>query len=236
MKPLLSIPSVETLPDSAALAALFGPGFAAEVAVPRLVNDALFPDERQHIARAVAKRQAEFGTARLCARQVLARLGLPPCSLVPHADRSPRWPDGVIGSISHTEGCCAVVATTAPGVIGCGLDIERDAPLSTELEPLICTATERSWLDGEAPESRGRLGKLVFSAKEAFYKCQYRTTRTLIDFQEVELAIDPQGGFFRVAALAREGPVWDRVRPVRGKFRWMPGYIVTAAVLIGDVR
>ncbi|MEA2756998.1 MAG: hypothetical protein QOJ54_3287 [Aliidongia sp.] len=224
------------LPDSAALAALFGPGFVAAVAVPKLVNEALFPDERRHVVRAVAKRQAEFGTARLCAREVLAQLGLPPCSLVPQADRSPCWPEGVIGSISHTEGCCAVVATLAPDVIGCGLDIERDIPLSAELESMICTVAERSWLDGQEPESRGRLGKLFFSAKEAFYKCQYRTTRTLIDFVDVELTIDLPGETFGVAGLTPEGPAWDRVRPIRGRFRWIPGFIVTAAVLIEDVR
>jgi 4'-phosphopantetheinyl transferase EntD len=224
------------LPDAALLAGLFGPGFAAAVAVPRMVDDALYPEERAHIARAVAKRQAEFGTARRCAREVLAQLGRPTCSLVPYADRSPRWPDGIVGSISHTEGCCAVVATAASDVIGCGLDIERDEPLSAELEPMICTPAERSWLDDRDPTARARFGKLFFSAKEAFYKCQYRTTRTLIDFHDVELAFDLDGTTFRIQRLTHGGPLWDRVGSIQGRFLWVSEFIVTAALLTEGVR
>jgi 4'-phosphopantetheinyl transferase EntD len=236
MKPPLKAGSAAAMPDAAVLAGLFGPDFAAAVGVPRLVNEALYPEERTHIARAVAKRQAEFGTARLCAREVLAQLGRPPCSLVPYEDRSPRWPDGIVGSISHTAGCCAVVASAAPDVIGCGLDIERDDPLSAELEPMICTPTERSWLDGCDPAARARFGKLFFSAKEAFYKCQYSITKSLIDFHDVELAIDLDGGAFRVQTLTQGGPLWERVGSIQGRFLWVSEFVVTAALLTAGMR
>jgi 4'-phosphopantetheinyl transferase EntD len=217
--------------SSSALTALLGSRFAVAVAVPRLVNDELFADERQHIARAVEKRQAEFGTARLCARRALAQLGVAPCSLVPQPDRSPRWPAGVIGSISHTEGCCAAAVTNAPDVAGFGLDVERDTPLQPELERMICTPAERAWLDTQAPELRGWLGKLFFSAKEAFYKCQYLTTETLIDFRDVALHLDLGLNTFSVAGLTQDGVKWDRVRSIRGRFQQVPGLIVTAAIL-----
>jgi 4'-phosphopantetheinyl transferase EntD len=217
--------------SASALAALLGARFTVAVAVPRLVNDQLYADERQHIARAVEKRQAEFGTARLCARRALAQLGVAPCSLVPRADHSPHWPAGVIGSISHTEGCCAVAVTKAPDVAGCGLDLERDTPLPPELEQMICTPPERAWLDTQAPEIRGWLGKLFFSAKEAFYKCQYRTTETLIDFQDVTLWLDPELNSFAVTGLTQSGARWDRVRGIGGRFLQVPGLIVTAAIL-----
>ncbi|MGB8842949.1 MAG: 4'-phosphopantetheinyl transferase superfamily protein [Aliidongia sp.] len=236
MEPLSSDGNGAAIPDAAVLAGLFGPGFVAAVAVPRLVNETLYPEERTHIARAVAKRQAEFGTARLCAREVLLQLGRQPCSLVPHADRSPRWPDGIVGSISHTAGCCAVVATVAPDVLSCGLDIERNEPLSAELEPMICTPTERLWLDDCDQATRAQFGKLFFSAKEAFYKCQYLTTKTLIDFHDVELAIDLEGGSFRIQRLTHGGPLWDRVGLIRGRFLWISEFIVTAALLTAGVR
>lgn len=217
--------------DPSVLASLLGSRFVVSMATPRLQDNRLFPDELQHIARAVEKRRAEFGTARVCARRALAQLGLEPCSLVPNRDRSPRWPPGIKGSISHTKNCCAVVVTGAPDVIGLGIDIEEDAPLLAELMPMICTPEERLWISTFGRDSRGWLAKLIFSAKEAFYKCQYDVTRTLIDFQEVQLSIDLAGGAFSVSRIEREGPQWNCVRCARGKFRRESGFIVTTTLL-----
>lgn len=213
------------------LAAMLGPEIAVEVATPTVVKDQLFPDEQQHIARAVAKRQAEFGTARVCARRALARIGIAPCSLVPHQDRSPRWPSDVKGSISHTQGCCVVAVTRSPDVIALGVDIEEDTPLQRDLVPAICTPDEQRWVDRFDQETRGWLGKLLFSAKEAFYKCQYPLTRTIIDFHDVQLSVDLAAGAFSVANVRPNGPSWDHVRRVTGKFRRDSRFIVTTAVL-----
>jgi 4'-phosphopantetheinyl transferase EntD len=221
----------ETPLRASVLLSMLGAEFAVAVAVPKRVNDQLFPDELLHIARAVEKRQAEFGTARVCARRALAQLGIAPCPLVPNADRSPRWPSGITGSISHTHGCCAVAVTNSPHVAGVGLDLELDVPLYPELERMICRPSERLWLDDCDREKRGWLGKLFFSAKEAFYKCQYQTTRTLLDFRDVELDIDLESGRFSAVEITRHGAQWDLVRHAIGKFRCEPGLIVTTAVL-----
>lgn len=215
------------------LTSMLGPGIAVEVAAPTVVDDQLFPDEQQHIVRAVAKRQAEFGTARVCARRALARIGMAPCSLVPHEDRSPRWPPGVKGSISHTQGCCAVALTHSLDVIGLGIDIEADTPLQDELVPSVCTPEERQWLGRFDEEARGWLGKLLFSAKESFYKCQYPVTRTFLDFHDVQLSVDLAAGVFSVAMVGPNGSSWDHVRQVAGKFRRGSRFIVTTAVLPG---
>ncbi|GEP60130.1 hypothetical protein RSO01_72960 [Reyranella soli] len=213
------------------LTSMLGPGIAVEVAAPTVVENQLFPDEQQHIVRAVAKRQAEFGTARVCARRALARIGMAPCSLVPHQDRSPRWPPGVRGSISHTQGCCAVALTRSPDVTGLGIDIEEDTPLQRELVPAICTPEEQQWIGRFGEDARGWLGKLLFSAKEAFYKCQYPVTRTVIDFHDVQLSVDLAAGEFSVAKVRPNGSSWDHVRHVAGKFRRGSRFIVTTAVL-----
>lgn len=215
------------------LAAMLGPEIVVEVATPAVVADQLFPDEQQHIARAVAKRQAEFGTARVCARRALARIGMAPCSLVPHPDRSPRWPCGVKGSISHTQGCCVVAVTRSPNVVALGVDIEEDTPLQRDLVPAICTPDEQQWVDRFDQETKGWLGKLLFSAKEAFYKCQYPLTRTIIDFHDVQLSVDLAAGAFSVITIRPNGPSWDHVRQIAGKFRRNSRFIVTTAVLPG---
>jgi 4'-phosphopantetheinyl transferase EntD len=217
--------------DRSILASMLGDGVVVDIAAPTLVVSGLFPDELQHVARAVDKRKAEFGTARLCARRALAQLGVAPCSLVPNPDRSPRWPKGITGSITHTAGCCAVAVTDAPHVIGIGIDIEQDTPLRRDLESKICTATERAWLDHAEQRERGFLGKLYFSAKEAFYKCQYSTTRTFLDFNDVEIEFDMKRQSFRITRLKRQGPVWDIVCSAEGQFRQIAGFVITTAVL-----
>ena len=216
---------------TAVLASQLGSGFAVATAAPKRVDDALFPEELRYLAHAVDRRRAEFGTARVCARRALAELGIAPCPLVPYPDRSPRWPAGVVGSISHTENCCAVAVTTDPSILSFGLDIEQYRSLPLGLEPLICTAAERAWLDTQPSDRRAWLARLFFSAKEAFYKCQFGTTGSLIDFQDVALALDLDEDSFAVATIARHGSQWQRLHAVSGRLRRTGGLIVAAATL-----
>ena len=225
---------IESLLHLPELKEMLGPSFAVAADIPRLVNEELFPDERLYIAGAVEKRQAEFGTARICARRALAQLGVSPCSLVPHIDRSPSWPRGIVGSIAHTEGFCVAAVTNATEVAGFGVDVEQDRPLAPELEPLICTNTERLWIARQSPEMQRSLGMMFFSAKEAFYKCQYATTKAFLDFQEVELNINLGDRSFSVAHIGRGGPEWTSVRLIKGKFGHLSGLIFTAAILASE--
>jgi 4'-phosphopantetheinyl transferase EntD len=199
--------------------------------VPSTNSGVLYPDEIKYIEHSVEKRRAEFGTARVCARLALSKLGIPPCSLVPRADRSPQWPPGVVGSISHTEKLCGVAVTTSPRIASLGLDLEIDAPLESDLQTLICTSAERRWLDQYRGAERGHAAKVLFSAKEAFYKCQYIVTAQFLEFTDVDLAIDLQRGSFFVLGTRRVGTKWDRVRLTTGKICRSDGLIATLAVL-----
>ena len=166
------------------LQSMLGSGVAVSVATPTIVTDRLFPEERQHISRAVKKRQAEFGTARLCARQALAQLGLAPCSLVPYPDRSPRWPQRIVGTISHTTGCCAVAVANVRHFAGLGLDVEMDTVFQRSLETTICTDQERARGSIVPVMPIGDVwGKLLLRAGSVL-QCQYATTQALIGFQD----------------------------------------------------
>jgi 4'-phosphopantetheinyl transferase EntD len=207
--------------------------FVVEAVYPTIQHSWLYPDELICTRGAAPKRQAEFGTARVQARKALDRLGARGGSLAPHADRSPRWPEGIVGSISHTEDCCAVAVARSDGFVGVGIDIEPSAPLPSGVEELICTESERLWLALHNGCDGGRLfGKLFFSAKEAVYKCQYTITRSFIDFKEVELAIDVCRGTFSVVDLRGNGRPWrNMMLGLEGRFRFGPRSIVTAAIL-----
>lgn len=216
------------------LCALFGAGVMTESAAPALVGEQLFPDELAYIARAVETRQAQFGTARICARRALGRLGIAPCSLVPMADRAPQWPTGIRGSIAHTERHCAVAVSNASSIAGLGLDLESDAPVKPGLEAVICTTGERAWLTRRNADLHRWLVPLIFSAKEAFYKCQYPLTGARLGFTEVQLSIDVEAGTFSIADLALHIPQRHRLLPMAGRFRRLPGLIVTSAMLLAD--
>jgi 4'-phosphopantetheinyl transferase EntD len=214
-----------------ALAALFGPDVIVESAPPVLVNEQLFPDEREYIARAVDTRQAQFGTARVRARAALAQLGIAPCSLLPNEDRSPRWPEGIRGSIAHTALHCAVAVTNAAHLRAIGLDLESDAPLKPGLDKVIGTEAEQVWLERFERRDRLWLAPLLFSAKEAFYKCQFVLTRQRLGFGEVQLRIDPDAGSWSVAEVSPGISQRSRLLRIAGGFRRLPDLIVTSAIL-----
>jgi 4'-phosphopantetheinyl transferase EntD len=212
------------------LARLFDCEVVVAQAVPAIVDDALYSDELAYVARAVTRRRAEFGTVRVCARRALAELGIGPCSLVPGPDRSPRWPPGVVGSISHTDGYCAVAVARSSQADGLGLDVEHAGSLPDDLEAIVCTTAERAWLD-QREEERGHLIQLVFCAKEAFYKCEYPVTRSPLDFLDVELRIDLDAETFSVARVHRSGATWRATERARGRLFRCAGFVVTAATL-----
>lgn len=196
---------------AATLAQLIPASCIVEEAVPQLYDAELFPEERASIAKAVDKRRAEFGTARVCARRALARLGYAPMPLVPNKDRSPVWPGGVVGSITHTRGYCAVVVARNSELVSVGVDAEQDKTLTPDMIEMICTPQERAHLFE-------RDAVVYFAAKEAFYKCQYPLTQQFLGFQDVELDLDLATGTFaaRIIKADIEEPEW--LAQLRGSF------------------
>ncbi len=209
----------------AAATAILDGDVVVEASSPATELDELYPEERRHIEAGswAVERQREFAAARACARRALRRLGLAPCPLVPHADRAPRWPDGIAGSITHTRELCLVAIARRGRGASLGVDVERVTATGADIEALVCTPAERRWLNAQPAAQRERNVRLLFSAKEAFYKCQYPLTRTFLDFQEVELGIDVGGGSFTVM---KPDPA-----AVRGRWIWLEDLVIAAAML-----
>jgi enterobactin synthetase component D / holo-[acyl-carrier protein] synthase len=191
---------------SSLLASLFPPGVAA--AELRQPGDPalLYPEERQHLAKAAARRVGDFAAGRLCARQVLAELGVHSYPLLMGEDDRPMWPPDLIGSITHTRDYYAAVAVRRALIRAIGVDAEVVGRVGRHLWPKVCTPAERAWLEGLPEDQQARCSALVFSAKEAFYKCQYEMTRAWVGFQDVELepvAGDAEQGGFAIRPLVR---------------------------------
>ena len=164
----------------------------------------LVAEELDDVGASVEKRRFEYASGRACAHRALARLGFARAPLKSGPDRAPLWPAGAVGSISHTAGWCAAAVARASEVAALGIDLEPDEPLEPSLWRLVATDREQSQLERAPASSRGHQARLLFVAKEAFYKCQYPTTRTLLDFRDVECELD--GDAFRVTLLRAAGP------------------------------
>ena len=178
--------------------------------------------------RAVAKRQREYITGRQLARTALAQLGVPPRPIVTQADRSPAWPQGIVGSISHTNTWCAVAMASSCDFATIGLDIEEDVPLDLDLLRTVCVRSELDWLRRLPPDEAGRKAKIVFSAKEACYKAQYPLTGQFLDFDAFSVRLTPETRQWR--ATFEPGK-----RPTSCPWPWFEGRWVNRPGLVGSL-
>ena len=171
--------------------------------VAKAGEGALLDIETAAVARAVPQRRAEFTAGREAARRAMAQLGLPALAIPAGPDRAPIWPDGLIGSISHTVGLCLAIVGPAEVYRALGIDIEGDAALDDALIPEICRPEERALLPRTGA---GAHAKRIFSAKEAAYKAHYPMVRRIFGFHG--LSVDLRQGYARftdhaeVASLA----------------------------------
>ena len=192
--------------------------------------DALLPPERAALGDVVAGRRHQFAAGRHCARRALARLGFPPEPLLSGADRAPRWPDGVVGSITHCEGYAAAAVARRGDVAALGIDAEPHRPLPEGVLRLVAGDCERRWLaSADGPIEWDRL---LFSAKESVFKAWFPLARRWLGFKDAVVTFAPDKGRFR-AELRVPGPAIDgaALSALDGRFAVGDGLALTAVVV-----
>ncbi|MEV6792067.1 4'-phosphopantetheinyl transferase superfamily protein [Streptomyces sp. NPDC051320] len=195
----------------------------------------LFPEEELLVVRAVHKRRAEFASVRACARTALGRLGVAPVPILRGPKGEPRWPDGIVGTMTHCDGFRAAAVARADEVVSIGMDAEPNEPMPGAGELLLVTlAEERAWLPALAAEyPEVCWERLVFSAKESVYKAWYPMTRRWLGFDEAAITVDPVAGTFS-ARLLVPGPLLDGRRPAGFEGRWaVRDGLIRTAVAVG---
>jgi len=190
----------------------------------------VLPEEAGAIASAVPSRRAEFAAGRTAARAAMQALGVEPRPVPMAADRAPIWPRALTGSITHTGDLCLAAVARRSDYRSLGIDAEPDTPLDPDLIPTICTPAERAWLSTLPGDQAGRMAKLIFSAKECAYKCQYSVTHTLFGFEMFEVTPDPASGQFEATFTADVGP-FSAGELLTGRYGIGHGLIVTAMAL-----
>ncbi len=118
----------------------------------------------------------------------MAEFGIRDFPLLMASDRRPLWPDTLTGSITHTRGFCAAAVAERARLAALGLDSEVVGSVEEHLWSAICLPQELAWLDGLPRGERTTAATLLFSAKEALYKCQYPLFAQRLDFHDVQVA------------------------------------------------
>jgi 4'-phosphopantetheinyl transferase EntD len=196
----------------------------------------LHPEEAACVARAGAKRRREFAIGRTLARRAFAQLGIEGFPLLSDTDRVPRWPDGLVGSISHCAGCCAVAVARRGRILSLGLDVERAGRLEDALMVRICTPREIERARARPPPDDVDWGTLVFSAKESAYKCYFPLTRRLLGFHDMEIEFSADATRFEARLLREDAPRAGGVSCFAGRAAWTPDFVLAGVVLEAEPR
>ncbi len=211
------------------IAALFATGAVAFQTRETISADTLLPEERQFLLRAVPKRIHEFAAGRACARAALCSLGYAGVALPMNTDRAPLWPAGATGSITHTGAFCAAVVAATRQIRALGLDAEPAQSVKPALWHRICTPQELAMLQAQDEQSARAAATLIFSAKEAFYKCQYSLTRQWLGFADISVTVDADR--FIVEATRPLQIAAQIPGPWHGRYRHEAGLVITGVCI-----
>jgi enterobactin synthetase component D / holo-[acyl-carrier protein] synthase len=194
------------------------------------------PEEEPLIAKSVPKRRNEFITVRHCARIAMGELGVPPVPILKGEKGEPRWPDGVVGSLTHCTGYRGAVVGRARAVRAVGIDAEPHDVLPDGVLGAIALDDERHEI-AALPEGL-HWDRILFCAKEATYKAWFPLTERWLGFEDAHIVfdVDPVGrgttGTFvskiLIDGAALSGPP---LTALRGRWSVERGLVLTAIVL-----
>ncbi len=146
------------------------------------------------------QRREEFILGRLCSslafkdyfKQDLFDLPVSP-------DRSPLWPRGVLGSITHSKNFVGAAVSESTRLHGIGIDFEEIGRTKIELSSHIRGLEDvKSHKDFTTEE----LLTLIFSFKESLYKALYPQVKIFFGFHDAAVCeIDSIQGEFKIKLL-----------------------------------
>lgn len=199
---------------------------------PRTLQAPLRPDEQPLIDCAVQSRRREVKAGRACARRALAALDRPVVALPPDSDRVPQWPSGTAGSITHTDDYVAAAVVETNTFQSIGIDAEQVGNVPANLEPSIAKPAERDWLAEQDTLDQTRGRALLFSAKEAAYKCHFPVTREPVGFLDATCEVtNTEGDTGTFSVSFEKGPQAATYSPIEGSFTFHEGMVLTGAIL-----
>jgi enterobactin synthetase component D / holo-[acyl-carrier protein] synthase len=146
----------------------------------------LWPIEEEALGpRAVERRRRVFALGRAAGRAALGEFGVHDVAIPRAPGGEPMWPQGFVGSITHSREVAIAIVGRRQDYVGLGVDVEELARgPSARTARLVCRPGEMAWVDAEAGTER--LARL-FSAKEAVFKALYPIEGVWLGFADAEL-------------------------------------------------
>ena len=218
-----------------AIASLFPHNVGVAMSTISGAVEDLYPEEVALIDHAIHKRQTEFASGRLCAKQALASLGIHDYPLLMDNKRAPIWPKGVSGSISHTSDLCVAVASNVKESQSLGVDIEEDNRLRPDLWPQFLIQEGVDLLNQLHPsEDPIKWATVMFAAKEAFYKAQYPLTKSWLGFKDVTVVIDDMAEpKFHIELLIDLEGFWKKGTTFEGRYAFFDRFVYAGLMING---
>lgn len=191
----------------------------------------LLPEEDVALGNVAEKRRREFASGRECAHSALRGLGVAPAPILFGAAMEPLWPQGVCGSITHSQGYAAAAVAWRVNMKGIGVDAESRRALSAGVFERISLPEERAWIDAATPSQPWKL--LLFSAKESVFKVWYPLVGTRLDFRHARIEFNLARKDFRVVIQPdAPGGGSDAPRELGGRFCVNERHVLTSAFIL----
>ena len=133
----------------------------AKVSAGPLLDDMapLTPIERASAGIVDDVRMAELEAGRVYAKRALAMMGIENVDLPVGPDRAPRWPKGVVGSLTHVRGLNGSHVAAAVGwardIRGIGIDVEYTMAPAPDIWKTILTKRELDQISALPADRRG---------------------------------------------------------------------------------
>jgi enterobactin synthetase component D len=185
----------------------------------------------------VDSRKAEFVAGRHCAAKALRSINPSANTAVGvNSDRSPIWPEGFIGSITHTNNFVSAMVARTSVVRGIGIDSEEIISESTasEIKEIVGQEEEYALFASkiESSQTIQEFITILFSAKESIYKCLYPQVNKFFDFHDVKITdINLETGKFYYTVVNELNSEFTESYTAEGNFKIENGAVHTSTIL-----
>lgn len=130
-----------------------------------------------------------------------------------NTDRTPVWPQGCAGSISHSRNKAMAVVAPTTSWQSLGVDVEHQAKpeLAKILRPEVMTTAEEQLM---SRHFSSMIFERAFSLKEAAFKAIYPLTAKMFEFSDIEIISTHQDGRVTLKILRNLTPTWPAGRTI----------------------
>lgn len=199
----------------------------------------LLPAERTGVERMGDARAAEYSSGRRVAREALRLLGIEDWPVAVRGrvpgdtwGRAPLWPEGVVGTITHSRTLSLALVVHRARLVGVGADLETGNRVSERVAERVLNERERA---RQRARQQAHLDEpdwrtLLFSAKESVYKAVNPVAGEFLGFEDVEIAA-AAGEFTATTTRACASTAWAAAG--KGHFLRTHGHWLTIFLLPG---